>query len=197
MRNRFLRLIAVSAAIAVLVASAPFSVFAETGEELKPAGTGELITSGNDSGLVDYRDYTATYKDVAFATEGDKVMLSGAQGVADDESEAKAESDFSATRSDKEISAKDVLVWDSGKGSVEYTSVPKPPIFPFFIASHNAISSVTAPLAVFTRIASFFIFSIRSLLISPLVSSDNGMCTVIISLFFIKLSMSVHSTPSV
>ena len=31
MRNRFLRLIAVSAAIAVLVASAPFSVFAENG----------------------------------------------------------------------------------------------------------------------------------------------------------------------
>ena len=132
MRNRFLRLIAVSAAIAVLVASAPFSVFAETGEELKPAGPGELITSGNDSGLVDYRDYTATYKDVAFATEGDKVMISGAQGVADDESKAKAESDFSATRSDKEISAKDVLVWDSGKGSVEYTiEIPKTGLYNF------------------------------------------------------------------
>ena len=94
MRNRFLRLIAVSAAIAVLVASAPFSVFAEKGEELVPTGPGELITSGNDSGLVDYRDYTATYKDAAFATDGDKVMISGAQGVADDESKAEAKPDF-------------------------------------------------------------------------------------------------------
>ena len=103
MRNRFLRLIAVSAAIAVLVASAPFSVFAENGEELKPTGPGDLITSGNDSGLVDYRDYAATYKDAALATDGDSVIISGAQGVADDESKAEAVTDFKETVSDKEV----------------------------------------------------------------------------------------------
>ena len=132
MRNRFLRLIAVSAAIAVLVASAPFSVFAENGEELVPTGPGELITSGNDSGLVDYRDYTATYKDAAFATDGDKVMISGAQGVADDESKAEAKPDFADKRGDKDVTAKDVLVWESGKGSVEYTiEIPKTGLYNF------------------------------------------------------------------
>ncbi len=81
MRNRFLRLIAVSAAIAVLVASAPFAVLADDGKEPTPSSPGELIVSGNDSGLVDYREYTATYKDVPYAEEGDKVVISGAQGV--------------------------------------------------------------------------------------------------------------------
>ncbi len=139
MRKKLLRTVAVLCAAALLMATVPFSAFADTAE-VQPSEQGTLLTS-TDSPYPEYKQYIAEYASTAVSSSDDAVILSGAQGVAE-EGQAETAADYTIDGTD--ISKKDVLVWTTGKGSVTYTvSVPKTALYNFsltFLPPENGVN---------------------------------------------------------
>ncbi len=139
MRKKLLRTVAVLCAAALLLAAVPFSAFAEVAE-VQPSEQGTLLTS-TDSPYPEYKQYISEYASAAVSSSDDAVVLSGAQGVAE-EGQAETAADYTIDGTD--ISKKDVLVWSTGKGSVTYTfSVPKTALYNFsltFLPPENGVN---------------------------------------------------------
>ena len=139
MRKKLLRTVAVLCAAALLLAAVPFSAFADEAP-LQPSEQGTLLTS-TDSPYPEYKQYISEHASIAVSSSDDAVVLSGAQGVAE-EGQAQALADYTIEGTD--ISKKDVLDWSTGEGSVTYTfTVPKTALYNFsltFLPPENGVN---------------------------------------------------------
>ena len=103
------RLVAIILIVIMTFVSLPYSAFASETNAISVGDEERPIIKTSDSGLIDYTDYIAQFDKVEYATEN--IVVNGAEATFTGDAQVK----------DEYEGMKNVLFWESGKGSITWS----------------------------------------------------------------------------